>query len=64
MPPEDDAVPPEDDVEVEPGAARAVAIAWICADVRFEKELMAPTLPMAAWIWVAVLPALVLEASG
>jgi hypothetical protein len=57
-------MPPDDDVEPAAGAARAEAMAWICADVRFERELMLPTLPMAAWIWVAVLPDLVLEASG
>jgi hypothetical protein len=43
--------------------ASAEAIAWICADVRVERELIWLTLPMAVWIWLAVLPALALAAS-
>jgi hypothetical protein len=36
---------------------------WICVAVRLDRELMLPTLPMAVWIWAAVLPALLLAAS-
>ncbi len=43
---------------------KAVAMAWICAVVSFDREFMAPTVVMALCIWAAVVPCTLLVASG
>jgi hypothetical protein len=45
---------------VDPNAA---AMAWICALVSVESDLIPLTLAIADWIWVSDLPDLLLEAS-